>query len=206
VKNEFQNLLRNFVDCLTTSEQAKLQYDESWTALIKAGSALSDYIRKNRMYDGAELPPQGPYQVIYNGQTRYRAEKDIEDLRSSSDAHLILDVPRMKLGYVKKGKKGEGKIWVSINWSIYRVLLVGLSHPGDYFGNLTVKRFFDMGKLTARTLARYVSEVTKLIQDGGTNGPYIWHASGIYDESDTGYTYLFDERFDYVVVKKIKKR
>ena len=207
MKNEFQNLLRNFVDRLTVCEQEKLRYDESWTDLKNAVSDLSDYIQENRMYNGAELSPKGPYQVIYNGQTRYRTEEDVENLRNSSDAHLILDVPHMKLGYVKKGKKVERKIvWESINWTMHRVLIVGLSKPGDYFGNLTVKRYFRISNLTARTLARYVSEVTKLIQDGGTNGPYLWHAKGIYDESDTGYAYYFDEQFDYVVVKKNEKR
>ena len=200
VNNEFKHLLTNFMNCMAAFDQAKTHCDERYAAMKQAGSALTDCVRRMQKHDGTGLL-RGPYKITDNGHTKYYTEKEVEQLLNSTSAHLILDVPRMRLRYVKMGGKDADKpLWKDINWSICKVLQIGLPKPGHYFGNITIKRFFGIKEYKPRTLSRHMVVLTRLIQGRQTKGPYVWRKSGIYDESDTGYAYFFDEKFHYIVV------
>ena len=70
------------------------------------------------------------------------------------------------------------------------------------FGNRTLNRMSRVVRLTQRTLSRYMVPITKLVQGGGTSGPYIRRVSGVYTESDTGFGYVFDDHFHYLVIDR----
>ena len=143
-----------------------------------------------------------PYQVVDNGNLRYRTEEEVKQICDQAMAHLILNVPRMQLRYKRiDNNKEQRPEWVSISWSMYKVLRVGLTKRGYPIGNKTINRYFN-NHISMRALARYVADITKLIQGGGTKGPYLWRQPAPREESDTGYGYVFDEQFDYLVIEE----
>ena len=156
----------------------------------------------------AELPQPGLLRVRGDGGRRYLTEKEGDKICHTSEADLILHVPSMRLRYVRRdGTHKKPAKWTSISWAKHKVLLVGMSRPGRPFGNSTIGRAFPEGYgISQRTLTRYIWDITKLIQGGGTKGPYVRRVSGVYDESETGYAYVFEPRWQYLVIENCPLR
>ena len=170
----------------------------------QAAASVSEWISEIMKLTEIDLSSvRGPYRVIENGDIRYVSGKEAKKLIESAKAHLLLDVIRRRLRYVrmeKKGVRGRPK-WTDVSWGIFKVLKVGMTEPDVPFGNLTIERVLG-GRMSCRTLSRYMADITKLIQGGGTKGPYVRHVSGIHDESQSGRGYVFDARFHYLVVER----
>jgi hypothetical protein len=191
VNSEFQHLWANFINRLE--------------ALNTEACAISAYIDKKGVYGKTEMGSGKLYRVISNGNEKYRSEKEIEEIRRESDSDFILDVPRMQLRYIPIDRKERQEAkWIKINESIYKVLRVGMGKPGEVFGNMTVNRIFrdDKKKIKMADLRGYVAKVTKLIQGGGTKGPYLLGWKAVIEESNTGRGYYFCESFTYIIIEK----
>ena len=151
------------------------------------------------------LKPRDPdlWKVIEDGRTRYVTEQELEDLCQSPKHDLILHGPKMMLRLPERGEKKKQKkdAWVPISWPDYKILLVGMSRPGWPFGNRSVMNIFPVD-LGVRSLTRYMANVTELVQDGGTKGPYVRAVSSVAEASDSGRGYVFNADRHYLVVCK----
>ncbi len=141
--------------------------------------------------------------AVENGEERLVAEQEADELLTHSPADLVLHVPNTQLRYLPSDADGNaGPQRATVSAPLVRILRVGMSKPGRPFGNRTLNRMSRVVRLTQRTLSRYMVPITKLVQGGGTSGPYIRRVSGVYTESDTGFGYLFDDRFHYLVIDR----
>lgn len=141
------------------------------------------------------------WRVIENGEERLVAEQETDELLTHSPADLVLHVPNTQLRYLPAEADGEPQL-SRVSAPMVRILRVGMSKPGRSFGNRTLNRMSRVVRLTQRTLSRYMVPITKLVQGGGTSGPYLRRVSGVYTESDTGFGYVFDDRFHYLVIDR----
>lgn len=84
---------------------------------------------------------------------------------------------------------------------MYKVLKVGIRNRGFPFGNITINRTSKSNPMSMRVLSQNIADITKLIQGGGTKGPYLWRQIVPREESDTGYGYVFAENYDYAIIE-----
>jgi hypothetical protein len=147
-------------------------------------------------------PLAGAWRCIENGKVRYVTEDDAEELCEGSKADLVLDCGRRRLRYVPANSQKRGPIWVNLRWGWYKALLVGMSKPDRSFGNRRInERFPRHAEISSRDLSHDIAGLTKLLQGGGTRGPYIHRERVSSAVSDTGWGYLFSSRWKYFVVE-----
>lgn len=150
-----------------------------------------------------QLPLAGAWRVIKDGKVRYVTEDEAEELCKGSKADLVLDCERRRLRYVPASSRKREPIWINLGWGWYKVLLVGLSKPGHPLGNRRINAWFPRhAEISPRTLSHNIAGLTKLLQGGGTKGPYIYREPVGSAVSDTGWGYLFDCRRKYLVIKE----
>lgn len=142
------------------------------------------------------------WRVIESGQARRWDEDQVEDACRGSSHDLLLHVPRCSLRFVsRRGDEQMGEpVWASIRHSWCNVLRIGLSFPGTPFGD---RSYASMSRLRikARTLTRYIADITRIIQGGGTRGPYVRRVRVGLTVSSTGHGYVFDGRWRFLVVE-----
>lgn len=171
----------------------------------QAAASVAECIAEIMKLTQIDLPSvQGPYRVTENGEARYVSADKARQVMKSSSAHLLLDVSGRRLRYVRISRRGRKRspAWVYVSWPICKVLRVALSAPGKAFGNLTITQVGRGTYVTCRSLSRYMADITRVIQGGGTNGPYVRHISAVREESESGRGYLFDPQWHYLVVEK----
>lgn len=191
---------------LTAFERARVEYVAQVTSMDRAARGVYELLQEIARVTHGEIPiVQGPYRVIENGEVRYVSLDEARRVMNSSEADLILDLSGRRLRYVRMSREGRKSTatWAYAPWPICKVLRVGLSRPGVAFGNLTLTESSRGASVTCRSLSRYMADITKLIQGGGTNGPYVRHVSGDHEESESGRAYLFDDRWHYLVVERV---
>jgi hypothetical protein len=143
----------------------------------------------------------GARRVIEDGKAAYVTEDKAEELCKGSKADLVLDCERRRLRYVPPNSQKQEPIWVNLGWGWYKVLLVGLSKPGRPFGNLQIEARFPAANISPRTLSHTIAGLTRLLQGGGTKGPYIYREPVGLAVSETGWGYLFSSRKNYLVIE-----
>jgi len=153
---------------------------------------------------GCQLLPEGAYRVFENGRVRFATKEEVERLCQSSNADLVLDVACRRLRYVQERGWRRKQVWVNnLRWGWYKALLVGMSRPGLPFGNCRINtRFSNYRSISPRTLSQDIAGLTKLLQGGGTEGPYIYRERVVPEVSDSGQGYVFTDRRRYLVIEE----
>jgi hypothetical protein len=139
----------------------------------------------------------GGCRVITGGRPRILPTSDVDDFVLNCGADLILDVRNRQLQVGHNGGQSDH----TLAWAVLMPLRVGMAWPGQPFGNRTIGRRFPGIKLTPRSLSRHITEITKAIQGGGTEGPYLYRVRVDSNDSDTLWGYQFSTRWRYVVVE-----
>ena len=193
----YERHLRAFEHALGELQDQWVPLKTAWSSLLACRS-LRSTLSRTEPIEGAH------YRVRENGHTRFMLGEDIDKLRQVSQANLILDRPRVKLRLTDLKEPGQpNRFWEPISWTCCKVLYVGMWQPGIPFGNRTINRVFG-SHINPRSLSRYVAETTRLIQGGGTKGPYLHRQAGIAEASDSGQGYVFDQKYHYLVIDSLR--
>jgi len=187
------------------------QFDRSMAALKAAVAELETWVEEVKRAskaicdgaDGARAQPPRPVPVIEGGRRRYVSDEEADRLWNEAEADLMLDARRMKLRYVPRprGKKGAVQTML-VNWSQAKILLTGMAHPDRPFGDSRINDLFTAASVSQRSLSRYMVSLTKALQGGGTNGPYITRRPGLPEVSTTGWAYVFNGRWRYLIIER----
>jgi len=149
-----------------------------------------------------QQPLTGAWRIIENGKARYVTEDEAEELCERSRADLVLDCERRRLRCVPADSQKRGPIWIRLRWGWYKALFVGLSKPNRPFGNRRINaRFPSHAGISPRTLSHHIAGLTRLLQGGGTKGPYIYREPVDSTVSATGWGYIFDSGRKYLVIE-----
>lgn len=153
---------------------------------------------------GGQLTPKGACRVIENHRVTFVTTEKAERLCQRSRADLVLDTACRRLRYVEKTGGRREQVWINnLRWGWYKALLVGMSRPGQPFGNRRINsRFPGYRPISSRTLSHDIAGLTKLIQGGGTEGPYIYRERVGPEVSDSGQGYVFTDRRRYLVIEE----
>ena len=135
--------------------------------------------------------------IIADGQFHHLPRSQVDEFLGDAHADMILNV-RSRTLFIAGNPESQEHV---LAWATIMPLRVGMARPGTAFGNRSVIRQFSNIKLTQRSLSRQIANITKVIQDGGTNGPYVYRVRVDRSESDTDWGYEFDPRYRYIVIE-----
>lgn len=143
--------------------------------------------------------------VVDNGCARKVTREEAEGLWAKHQADLVFDVRKSALKYMPRGKvrTRKGKVW-HVPPVLHYVLKFALSNPSTPLGDASVSRLLPgEHSISQAALRKQICMLTKRIQGGGTDGPYLFHTTwASADVSSTGWAYFFEEPddFSYLVI------
>ena len=155
------------------------------------------------------LCPADFHVVVTNGEPDTVTEEEAERMRRQWPGTFLLDLPRREL-WVKSGKRRK-KIGLGrggLHWGIEKLLILGMSKPGRPFGHRTFEERFetDIGVSSARGMSRYVCILRRAIGDVGGKTIYLHTVAVDRSVSSSGQGYVFDPRWDYLVIEGHQKK
>lgn len=193
---DLEDKLRTILEHAAAARQSCAEADRHCTAVERLLGELASAGK-------GQTPLARAWRIIENSRVRYVTEDEAEELREGSTADLVLDCERRRLRYVPADSRKRGPIWVNPKWGWFKALLVGMSKPGRPFGNLRINQVFSRhAEILPRTLSRDIAGLTKLLQNGGTKGPYILREHVDSSVSNTSWGYLFSSRWNYLVIER----
>ena len=179
-----------------------IEYQRRLEELTLAFSKLLASFQSLSTTSDTDLRGAGELNVIDCGHSSYVTLAEADKLRKSPGYSLILDMPTCTLRITRLGKTKKSKPkWHKISWGQCKTLQVGMSQPGYAFGNYSFP-----GEIQTRTLSRYIAGITKLIQGGGTQGPYLRGVRGFCDNSETNNGYEFNPQYKYLVIQNMGQK
>lgn len=145
------------------------------------------------------------YAITVDGRRRPATVHDVDRLRRTWRGDFLLDIPG-RLLCVRKGKRmvehhlGGARV----HRGIERVLVQGMSNPGQEFGHLCIpSRLGGDRAIGATVLSRYVLTIRRKIGDSGRKPAYVLNADVDRSFSDTCRGYVFSDRWKYAVVERV---
>ena len=161
------------------------------------GNALGKARRRSDLPTFVRSPRSGPDTAlaIINGRTHVVRSSEAESLRSR-EWDIILEVNRHRIYSAFVGA------WSRIAPQHCRLAFVGLRWPGEPFGNKSVAWSWDLAVLSRNTFLQYMMVLSRLVQDKGTSGPYLFRKY-LGDEnkfSESRYGYFFTEAANYLIL------
>jgi len=189
-------LLPRLQDAMARAEQACA---EARPILHQASSCLQYFAEAGLM----SVWPSDLYLVNENGNRRIVTGNTAEQIRRSWSGDFLLDLPRQTL-HIKRAKKGQ-KLRLGgerLHWGVEQVLIVGMSQPGVPFGYHTFSRRDPKGSGigSVKTLTRYVRKARQAIGDIAYETRYVHKVRVDPNESPSRWGYVFDDRWDYLVI------
>lgn len=127
-------------------------------------------------------------QVIANGRPIKVAPAKLSQYLRRCKADLVVDLrnrPQVRL------RHGKTIRTILLEWADAPILRVGLNLPGSVFGHRLLRTLEDNCEMNARSLTHRMAALTKVLQGGGTEGPFIQRMRVGLDISLTKWGYRF---------------
>ena len=145
------------------------------------------------------------YTITLNGRRRPAPVHDVDRLRRTWRGDFLLDIPRRFLRVRKGRKPAEFRLGGDrLHRGIERVLVKGMSKPGQEFGHLCIpSRLGGDRAIGATVLSRYILTIRRIIGDSGRKPAYVLNADVDRSFSYTCRGYVFSDRWKYAVVERV---
>ena len=103
--------------------------------------------------------------------------------------------------FYRDGVRATNPSELRLRWKPVRVLYAAMYRIRP-FGDLSMAKIdADDAELNRRDLSGYVCEATRIIQGGGTKGPYLFSTKDRYAVSSTGNAYVLSKNYHYLAVE-----